>query len=133
MRTIVGVVVGLVVAFLGVFAIEAIGHILYPPPAGIDPANPDLERLIASLPAGAFAFVVGAWFIGAFAGAWAASAIARHPLAGWIVAVLIGAGAVWTMLMIPHPGWMWAAGIGLPLLAAAMAQRLTRSSARQEG
>lgn len=126
MKIVLGVVAGLVVAFLCVMGIEAIGHSLYPPPAGLDLTNPaDVERLMAMAPAAALAFVVLAWFVGALLGAWTANAIAKRGLAGWLVAGLVVAAGVATMLMIPHPGWMWAAGILLPLVAAWLAQRLS--------
>ena len=119
MRILLGIVAGVVVAFVCVFAIEMVGHTAYPPPPDIDLTKAaDVERLMATLPAAAFAFVVAAWFFGALVGAWVANAVARRALAGWIIALLIICGAVATMVMIPHPAWMWGAGIGLPVLAA---------------
>jgi hypothetical protein len=127
MRILLGIVAGVVVAFVCVFAIEMVGHTAYPPPPDIDLTKAaDVERLMATLPAAAFAFVIAAWFVGALAGAWVANGIAKRALAGWIVALLVACGAVWTMTVIPHPTWMWAAGIGLPIIAAWLAQRLAR-------
>ena len=123
-RTALGSLAGIVVALLCIFAIERLGHILYPPPDGIDFSNPeDVERMMATLPAMAFVFVLAGWFIGSLFGAWTANAIARRPLAGWIVTAVIVAGGVATMAMIPHPVWMWVAGIALPLAAGWLAQR----------
>ena len=125
MRIVLGILAGIVVAVLCVFAVESLGHIVYPPPAGLDPMNlDDAAQIIAGLPAGAFAFVAGAWFVGALAGAWMADAVSRKGYAGWIVALVIVAGGVYSLMTIPHPGWMWAAGILLPLIAAWLAQRL---------
>ena len=130
MRIVLGVVAGLVLAVLCVFAIETLGHALYPPPADLDATDPaDLARLMEVMPVAALLFVVGGWFVGALAGAWTANAIARNPVAGWVVAGCIILGAVATMVMIPHPFWMWAAGIALPLAAAWLAGRLTRATA----
>jgi len=130
MRLALGVIAGLVVAFACVFGIETIGHSLYPPPPGFDLTNPrDIDRLMAVMPAGALAFVVAAWFIGALAGAVAANLVARRATAGWVVALLVIAAAAATMVMIPHPAWMWAAGIALPLIAAFIAARFTPASA----
>ena len=127
MKIVLGVIAGVVVAFACVMGIEMIGHGLYPPPAGLDVTDPaDVARLMQDMPGAALAFVVVAWFIGALLGAWAANAIAHQALAGWIVALVIAVGAVATMAMIPHPAWMWAAGIGLPLIAGWLAQRLAR-------
>ena len=129
MKIVLGVVAGVVIAFVCVFAVEFVGHSVFPPPPDIDLTNPaDVERLMSTLPAGAFAFVVAAWFVGALAGAWTANRIAQRGLAGWIVALLAICGGVYTMTIIPHPTWMWAAGIALPLIAAWLAQRLARVS-----
>ena len=127
MRIVLGVVAGLVTAFVCVFAIEAVGHMVFPTPPDINLADPaDVARLMEVMPPGAFAFVLAAWFVGALAGAGVANAVAKRGLAGWIVALLVICGAVATMLMIPHPLWMWGAGILLPLVAAWLAQRMTK-------
>ena len=119
-----GVLAGIVVAFLCVFAVEWVGHALYPPPPGLDINDPaDQARLMAAMPASAKAMVLAAWFVGALLGAWTANRIALRNLAGWIVAVLVIAAGVATMVMIPHPAWMWAGGILLPLLAGWIAGR----------
>ena len=127
MRIVLGVVAGLATAFVCVFAIEFVSHMVFPPPPGTDVTNPaDLERLMEIIPPAALALVAAAWFVGALAGAAVANAVAKRALAGWIVALLVICGGVWTMIVIPHPIWMWALGILLPLLAAWLAQRLTK-------
>lgn len=127
MRTFLGIAVGLVAAFLSVFAVESVGHMLFPPPAGLDMRNPaDQARMIEMMPVAAKAIVVIAWFVGALIGAAIANFIARRSIAGWIVAVLVIAAGVATMLMFPHPIWMWLAGLLLPLIAAWVAQRAVR-------
>jgi hypothetical protein len=125
MRMLMGIVAGVVVAFLCVFAVEWIGHDLYPTPAGLDLNKPaDQARLMEAMPSAAKAMVLIGWFVGALAGAWVANRIAGRGLAGWIVALLVIAAGVATMLMITHPGWMWAGGIALPLLGAWIADRM---------
>jgi len=127
LRLISGVVAGTLVAFLCVFGIEALGHIVFPPPAGTDLTDPaQVARLMDLMPPAALAFVLAAWFLGTLAGAWVANAVAQSGLAGWIVALLVVAAGAYTMIMIAHPAWMWAAGLLLPLAAAWLAQRLTR-------
>jgi len=127
MRIVLGVVAGVLVAFLCIYAIEWMGHGLYPAPEGIDFGDPaDVERLMASLPATAFVFVLGGWFIGSLLGAWTANAVANRGLAGWIVVLVVVAAGIATMAMIPHPVWMWVAGIALPLAAGWLAQRLAK-------
>jgi hypothetical protein len=130
MRIAMGIVAGIVVAFLCVFAAEWIGHSLYPPPAGLDIKDPaDQARLMESMPAAAMALVLIGWFVGALAGAWTANRIGGRSIAGWVVALLVIAAGVATMLMIPHPIGMWAGGILLPLLAGWIADR--RSGGRR--
>ena len=130
MRTFGGIIAGLVTAFACIFAIELAGHSIFPPPPGTNLHDPaDMQRLSSIMPLGALVLVVAGWFVGSLAGAAAANAVARAPLAGWTVAGLVICAGVWTMLEIPHPLWMWAGGIGLPLLAAWLAQRLVRAPA----
>lgn len=127
MKTVLGVVAGCVVAIACIFGIEAVSHLVFPPPAGTDLTDPaQMARVMEIIPPAAMAFVVAAWFLGTLAGAWVADALAKRALAGWIVALLVIAGGVYTMMTIPHPAWMWAAGIGLPLVAAWLAQRLAK-------
>ncbi len=127
MKIVLGVVAGLVVAFLCVVGIELVGHNVFPPPAGTDLTDPaQVARLMETVPTAALAFVILAWFLGALVGAWVANAVAKRALAGWIVVLLVIAGGVYTMLTIPHPLWMWAAGIALPLIAGWLAQRLAK-------
>ncbi|MGQ0660647.1 hypothetical protein [Sphingosinicella sp.] len=130
MRMILGILAGIIVAVACVAGIEALGHMIYPPPPGFDATNPrDIDRLMSVMPVMALVFVLVAWFVGALAGALAANLVARRVMAGWVVALLVIAGGVATMVMIPHPGWMWAAGIVLPLLAAFAAARFAPSRA----
>ena len=125
MRILLGVLAGAVLAGLCVYAVEMLGHSLFPLPAGLDPTDPaDQKTLMAVMPAAAKAMVLLGWFIGALLGALAANRIARRALAGWIVALLVVVAGVATMIMIPHPAWMWAGGILLPLAAGWLARRL---------
>jgi hypothetical protein len=127
MKLFLGGAAGLVVAFLCVWLIEALGHSIFPLPTGTDVTDPaDQARLMETMPFAAKAVVLIAWFVAALAGGWVGNRIAERALPGWIVAILIIAAGVATMVMIPHPAWMWAGGIILPLLGAWLAQRLTR-------
>jgi hypothetical protein len=130
-RTILGVVAGVIAGGVIVFATEAVGHSLFPPPPAINLADPeDVKRLMASLPAGAFAFVLAGWFLGSFAGAFVARLVAGRDSAAWAVAVLFILFTSMNFVMIPHPMWMIAAGILIPLASAWLALRLSGARER---
>jgi hypothetical protein len=113
---------GLVVMFLAVMGIESIGHVLYPPPPGLDPMVPEqLQRIMATQPVAALALVVAAWALGAFLGGWIAARIARtHPhIAAVLVALVVMAGVLGMIVQMPqHPEWMGVLGLLLPIPAA---------------
>ena len=127
-----GVVAGIGVAVTVVAVVEPLGHMLFPPPAGLDLANPaDQARLMAVIPLGAKLAVVAAWFLGTLAGAWAALRLGGWASAAWAVAaVMVTLGLITTQLF-PHPVWMVAAAVLLPLLAAWLVLR--RFGAGQAG
>ena len=128
-RTILGALVGLVVAFLTIMLVEFASHHVYPPPPGIDPNNTaDMARLIGMLPFGALLMVVLAWLIGAFDGGFVAALIARgnRPrVAALVPALMVMAGVVAMIVAIPaHPKWMAIAGLLLPIPAALLGAKL---------
>lgn len=124
LRRIVGIVGGIIVAGITVGVVEWIGHQIFPPPPGIDFANPaDMARLMDSIPIGAKVAVLAAWFAGSLTGALTGVWIARGRLPAFIVAGFIIAGGLATMYAIPHPWWMMVGGVALPLLAAWLVAR----------
>jgi hypothetical protein len=135
LRTILGVLAGVVAMFVVIMAIEAVGHVIYPPPAGMDPMNPAHEaafaQFVAAMPFAAKAMLAVAWTLGAFAGGFVAARIARHPRgAAVLIALLVMSGVVGMILRVPHPSWLAAAGLLLPIPAALLAARLARRRAR---
>ena len=126
-RKIVAVVAGAIVAGLVVGLVEMMGHLIFPPPAGLDISKPeDQARLMEVIPMGAKIAVVLAWFIGSFAGAAVAMLISKHAFPGGVVAGLMVAASVATTQMFPHPVWMMVAAVLLPLLAAFLAKGLLK-------
>lgn len=125
-RTILGMLLGVVTMMFTVYTFEFIGHALYPPPAGLDPKNPDhLQIIIAAAPVGAMAMLVLAWTAGAFVGGWTGARIARHARAAAIaVALFVMAGVAGMIVMVPdHPKWVSALGLLLPIPVALVAAR----------
>lgn len=123
-RSILGTLAGLIAAFIIVLGVELAGHWLFPPPPGLDLANPAArETLISQLPFGALAFVMLAWIAGAFVGGAVAAAIARSAVPAWIVGVLMLTAGLWSMIVIPHPLWMQAGLVPATLLPVWLAGR----------
>jgi hypothetical protein len=118
-RRVAGIAAGIVAGGVVVALCESLGHLAFPPPPGLDLADPaDQARLMDVVPFGAKLAVIAAWFCGALAGAWTAVRIARWAAAAWIIAaVMIGLGVLTTQ-MFPHPWWMVAAAIAMPAFAA---------------
>jgi hypothetical protein len=130
-RSILGVVAGAVVAFIGVMVIEAVGMKVYPPPPGLDPNNPEsIRAMMKDIPAGALGFVLAGWVVGTLAGAAVAARIAtRSPMVpAMIVGVLLLAAGVANLVMIPHPLWFTVASVVAILPAAYAGGRLGRRS-----
>ena len=125
LRTILGIVAGVVLAFVVLMGLEMAGHAAMPPPAGLDPADPeDLKQMVASASTAAKAWVVFAWFAAAVAGGWVARRLSRASWAGWVIAGLIVVGGIANIMMIPHPLWMQIAAVVAPLLGGWLVTRL---------
>lgn len=114
---------GIVAAVILVAVVEAVGHVVFPPPADIDLDDPAaVAGIIAELPAGALVFVVLGWACGAFGGGYVAMKMARGTsrVPAVLVAVVLLAATGWTLYAIPHPYWMALAGIVIPVPLALM-------------
>lgn len=126
-RTILGVVVGLVVAMAVIFLVEGLGTALWPPPAGMDLKNEaDLAHFMASASPAMKALVVSGWLLASFVGGWVAAKISRaHRVsAAIVVGIGIVLGVILNATMLPHPLWMTVLGIALPIPLAWFAARL---------
>lgn len=126
-RKIIAIAAGLAVAVITVMLIQKLGHHLYPPPEGMDPADQEfMKDYVASLPWGPLTFVIASYVFATLLGGWVAAAAAgeRPVIFAGIIALLILAGAVSTMVMIPHPTWFMATSVVGIVLAAVIAARL---------
>ncbi|NWG93432.1 MAG: hypothetical protein HXY21_13155 [Parvularculaceae bacterium] len=125
-RSIIGVLVGVIIGAFIVLAVEAVSHQAFPPPAAFDAKD---AGAVAALPLGAKLSVLFAWFSGAFGGAVAALAIARRwAPAGWVVAATILLFAATNFAAFPHPLWMIIASIPATLAGGQLAILLTRAN-----
>ena len=99
---------GIVIAFVLVYAVQFVGHSIYPPPAGLD--QHDIEAMqdyVSTLPVLALLFPMFAYFVGTFCGTLFACTVgtARPVIFAFIVGVLVMAGTVANLIWIPHPLW----------------------------
>ncbi len=112
LKSLLVILAGLIMGGVVIAAIEYAGHLIYPPPAGLDLADPAamaaLQAHIDTLPLPAFLMVLLAWLFGAIDGALLASWLApRKPQRhGAIVALLLFLLAVVNVVSLPHPLWM---------------------------
>ncbi|GAB3089380.1 hypothetical protein [Lysobacter terrae] len=127
-RTILGIVAGVVVAWLAISLCEFASLFLHRPQPGMDLRDPQaLAAYIAAAPLSSMLLVVLGWSIGAFGGGWVAARIARHKtVAALTIGALVLLGVIANNVMIPHPLWMTIAGVVLPIPLAWLAARVAR-------
>ena len=128
-RTLLGILVGVVVAWLAISVCEFASLFLHRPEPGMDLRDPQaLAAYIAAAPLPSMLVVVLGWAIAAFGGGWVAARIARHKtVAALVIGLLVVLGVIANNLMIPHPLWMTIVGVALPLPLAWLAARSTRA------
>jgi hypothetical protein len=111
------VVAAFIAGFVCVFAIEKIGHAVYPPPAGLDISRPEtIVEYVKTMPVGALLFVLAAQSAGAFSGGLITGVIsvAKFPMAMTygVLALLL---AFFNIYVAPHPYWFIALALLLPI------------------
>ncbi|MBB5015320.1 hypothetical protein [Rehaibacterium terrae] len=126
-RTVLAVIAGLLAMAVVVFAVEALGHRLYPLPPGIDLDDPaSVQSMVDAMPLAAKLLVVLGWALGSFVGAHIAVRLTPAHRRG--AALSIGVAMVVLVAinasMIPHPLWMTALGLLLPIPLALSALRM---------
>ena len=123
---------GVIISMVLVWVVEKIGHVVYPPPADLNFADPDAMRAyIETLPLGALLFVAAAWFIGTLGGTCAACAIgtAKPIIFAGVVGGLMLVATVMNLVMIPHPTWFSILGVVGILIAAWLGTKCERATA----
>ncbi len=124
LKRVLAVFAGIVLGFFIVFAWEAIGYRLFPPPPGINLDQLTPEQMMQALPFGAKLWVVAGWGVATLAGSLLAARISGVATSGWIVGVFFLISTVANLFSLPHPAWMWIAGIALPMPIAWMGGKL---------
>jgi hypothetical protein len=134
-RGVVAVILGLLLAFSITFAVEGLNARIYPPPPGVDLANPEsVKAMMALMPRAALIVVLAGWFVSALLGTALAARFARP--AGWpplTVGILLLAVAVMQMYVIPHPVWFWVVGVAIYPVATWLGARLGGTPVKRGG
>ena len=109
--------VGVVCGGITVGLCEALGHLIWPPPEGVDFSDPAaIQAVMAAMPVGAFLALIGAWFAGALVGSGVAFSMSRNMAIGWAAGAMTVLGTVANLVFLPHPMWVTVLG---PLAALA--------------
>ena len=109
-RSVLGVIAGLVAAMVLIVGTEAVWAVVYPPVPGVDLHDMEACKAhIAQLPADAFVIAAVGWGLAVLAGSWVATRLGagRHPAHGYVVGLILSAAAVANMLMLPYPALFW--------------------------
>ena len=135
LRDFVAVVAGIITAFLTIMLIDKIGHMIYPPPAGLDFADPEAIRpYLATLPIGAYLFIWASSVVGALTGTLIAcfAGAARTAILAAAVGGIVFAATVANFIWIPHPLWLSLATLAGIILSTWLAMGLVASSSDDE-
>lgn len=124
LRLILGILAGVVVGVIVIGLVEGVGHMIFPPPKGVDLTDPaQMRSVMSQVPVQAKIAVLIAWFLGILAGASTANLVAgRRRWAGRATSIVLFGFALWTMWTIAHPMWFVAAAIAATLVAVTLAE-----------
>jgi hypothetical protein len=130
MRAVLGIIVGIVVAFASTFAIAWAGGMLFPGAATIDASSAEgIAAVFPALPTGAKAAILFSWFGGGLIGAYVAKRIVGRAWAAWTVAGVTAVFVLLNILILPMPGWLQAVAVALPLVGGLVANHLVADRA----
>jgi hypothetical protein len=119
-----GVVVGLVVSFILVVAVEMIGAVVHPTPEGFGGTTEEMCRHVEGIPPWFLAVAAALWAATAFVGTWIARKIG-NVYAAAAVGLLLVAGVVFNVAMLPYPLWFKVGTLLAILIAVTVGSRWT--------
>ena len=137
LRTVAGIVAGVVVVGVVVFGLQQVSAMLHPLPAGLDPMDPDQQEAflahLAGMPVAAWAVAFGSEVLGALLGGLAAGTIAheRSKVAAGVIVGLAVVGSIMNWTSFPHPMWFIVGQLVLYPLAFLLLTRLLGRTAPQ--
>ena len=104
MRTGLGVVAGIGLAFILVIAVEAFSAVVHPIPADFRGTMDEMCQHVARYPNWVLGVVVILWSATALCGVWIAIRVG-NLIAGITVTALLGIAIVFNVTMLPYPLW----------------------------
>lgn len=131
-RNAAAIVAGVVVAFVTIMLIDMLGHMVFPPPEGLDFSDPDAIRpYLATLPVGAYLFILASSVVAAFVGTLLACYIGQGNPAvfGGVVGGIVLAATIANFIAIPHPLWLSVSTLAGVVLSTLLAMRLAPNAA----
>ena len=107
MKTFLATVAGIIVGVFTIWAMEAIGHLLFPLPAELTPTNlEELKQVVMIMPIKSLLVVIIAQIIGVFSGMYVGFIMQRESLTPlYIIAGLFIFSTVLILILMPHPTW----------------------------
>ena len=128
LRTLAGLLAGLLVSFLLVVAVELFSAVVHPLPKDFGGTTEEMCRHVERYPQWVLAAVVPAWAAAAFAGTWTARRIG-NLYSSATVGLLLLAGLVCNLFMLPYPTWFKVASLLAIPAAMLVGARRRRSTA----
>jgi hypothetical protein len=124
------ILTGVVAGALIIGLLEMVSHSMHPIPTDLDTSNPDaFKDYVLGLPQSAFIFLLLAHGIGALAGGFIASRMARVQKRGaamFVGLILVLAGLL-NLMAIPHPLWFSIADVIIYTPMALLGDKLRES------
>jgi len=134
-RNAASLVLGIVIAVSTVMLIDTVNHMVFPPPPGLDFSDTAaVEPYLATLPAGAYLFILASAVVAAFVGTLAACYIGTiKPLnCAIVVGGFVFAATVANFIWIPHPLWLSIATLVGVVASALLATKLAPQSTQAD-
>ena len=130
MKTFLATVAGIIVGVFTIWAIEAIGHLLFPLPAELTPTNlEELKQVVMIMPIKSLLVVIIAQIIGVFSGMYVGFIMQRESLTPlYTIAGLFIFSTVLNLISIPHPTWFMIADLLSILLVSLLFIRSVKKS-----
>lgn len=112
LKKVLAIIAGLTVGMIVIGLVEGLGHLIFPPPEGLDMTNMDVvAEYLQTAPIGSILWVALAWIVGSFVGGVVATMIGKEfgRMPAYVVGGVLTISGILNLVMIPHPVWFWLA------------------------